>query len=273
MLDHYYPRYDEEGVGTAVSEFQQRFGERVYLVTKIHPRSFGLDAMDARLTKSKVNLFTTQLDAVILHAPHCWSGHCTDEELQITWQTGWNNLELLKSKHGIALIGVSNFDYRLLLELEKISICPDTTGVQLIQNWMDPFHQDKIVREYAERHSIPYMAYSSLGTQWLGRRGITANPVLTNPQLLAIAKKHDTTVPRVVLSWLSVERVIAIPRSSSERHLNENFQHMNSSLMAVDEDGESSAVAAAGRSSLPLLDAEDLQVIRSLDGTMGNPWD
>jgi len=254
-----------------VSEFQQRFGERIYLVTKIHPRSFGHDAMDARLTKSKENLFTTQLDAVILHSPHCWSGHCTEEELQINWQTGWNNLELLKAKHGIALIGVSNFDYRLLLELEEISICnPDTGGgVQLIQNWMDPFHQDRQVREYAERHSIPYMAYSSLGTQWLGRRGIRANPVLTNPQLLAIAKKHDSTVPLVVLSWLSVERVIAIPRSSSEKHLNENFQHMNSSLMAVDEDGES-AVAVK---PLPLLDAEDLQIIHSLDGTMGNPWD
>lgn len=239
--------------------------------------------MDARLTKSKENLFTTQLDAVILHAPHCWSGHCTQEELQINWQTGWNNLELLKTKHSIALIGVSNFDYRLLLELEEISICysPEDSaggggggGVQLIQNWMDPFHQDRIVREYAERHSIPYMAYSSLGTQWLGRRGITANPVLTNPQLLAIAKKHDATIPLVILSWLSVERVIAIPRSSSERHLNENFQHMNSSLMAVDEDGELSSSSSVGAvRSLPLLDAEDLQMIRSLDGTMGNPWD
>jgi diketogulonate reductase-like aldo/keto reductase len=40
---------------------------------------------------------------------------------------------------------------------------------------MDPFHQDRAVRQLASVHGIAYMAYSSLGTQW-ERRG--RNPVM-----------------------------------------------------------------------------------------------
>ena len=52
-------------------------------------------------------------------------------------------------------IGVSNFDARQLIELLSFS----DTKVSVIQNWMDPFNQDKEIRSIAEDHGIVYMAY------------------------------------------------------------------------------------------------------------------
>ena len=37
----------------------------------------------------------------------------------------------------------------------------------VVQNWMDPFHQDSEARETAGRLNITYQAYSSLGAQWI----------------------------------------------------------------------------------------------------------
>ena len=40
------------------------------------------------------------------------------------------------------------------------------TKPALLQNWMDPFNQDRAVRSLCEEHGIAYMAYSTFGTQW-----------------------------------------------------------------------------------------------------------
>jgi diketogulonate reductase-like aldo/keto reductase len=63
----------------------------------------------------------SSLDVALLHSPYCWQGHCSPEEMKVTWMTAWRNLEEMKRKGRVDCIGVSNFDARLLQELLNIA--------------------------------------------------------------------------------------------------------------------------------------------------------
>jgi len=114
-------------------------------------------------------------------------------------KVGWNNLESMQSMGLVLNIGVSNFDIDILRELESSA----NVKVSVVQNWMDPFHQDTEVRRYCADNDITYMAYSSFGTQWEWK--LEHNPVFLNPVLDRIATKHSCSIAKVVLSWLLQE--------------------------------------------------------------------
>lgn len=236
-------------------------------------------------------LHKTTLDVVLLHAPYCWRDHCTKAEERIPWQTGWKNLIRLQHELSIKKIGVSNFDegqIRELLELrprESIDIQHPSqwkSPISVIQNWMDPFHQDHAVRAISKKNALEYMAYSSFGTQWHGKFK-DSNPVLNNHQLRLIAEKYESNVPTVILVWLMYhENVIAIPRSSSPEHIQQNFAHFLMERHRVDDTSDIIREAVVDTdahhwASLPNpvfnLDDNDIKIIRSLDGTLGAPWE
>lgn len=255
--------YDEAGVGDGVSEYEYDHGltdDDIMIVTKIHPRSYSFTAMDSMLAESRRLLNRTSLDVVLLHTPHCWQGHCTAEQLKVTWQTGWRNLERLSEKHNIKAIGVSNFHVELLEELLDMS----NSKVSVVQNWMDPYHQDADTRAFCLEHHIQYMAYSSFGTQWQGSRRVNYNPVLTtdrerNPVLVDIARSRGVSVARVVIAWaMGMEGVTIIPRSARESHIRDNFGFLSGSEAEV----------------FPfVLSEQELSAITALDGSIGEPWD
>jgi len=249
--------------------------ERIKLtvVTKIHPRSFALEKMRSMLLNSMKNLYDvfnsesagsdlplirTEL-VVLLHSPRCWPGHCSQEEESISWHTGWRNLEILSREYSeqITFIGVSNFHFE---ELSELVLSVANEKVHVVQNWMDPFNHDWEVRSFAAEHRIQYMAYSSFGTQWLGRKyPEDHNPVFNNPALQSIADKHSTSIAQVVLSWVIACNATAIPRASQPHHLKDNFQFLSNK---------------DSKGNIPVsLDEEDLSLIGELDGLLGNPWD
>jgi alcohol dehydrogenase (NADP+) len=253
--------YNERGVGKGIQRYRSQFlspkNDSVIILTKIHPRSYEEKKMEASITESKKLLNGDEnipIDIVLLHTPYCWSGHCSKEEESVSWQVGWRNLEYSMQAGNILSIGVSNFDIALLKELLNMA----DLKVSVIQNWMDPFHQDVEVRKYAAQYNIVYMGYSSFGTQWQGKYDGN-NPVFSNKILQEIAEKHETSVSAVVLSWLLQENVVAIPRASSVDHIRDN-----AAPIANGPDKDNLQV---------FLKQDDIEAIRSLDGTLGTPWD
>lgn len=198
--------------------------------------------MKDAIEQSLENLNASRLDIVLLHAPYCWEGHCTPEEEAVTWQQAWANLERIHNMGRIHSIGVSNFSPRQLKELLAIT----HTKVTLVQNWMDPFHQDRIVREICAANHIHYMAYSSLGGQWeyILRKG---NPLYSTPVLHQLAEKYGTPIPTLVLSWVLQEGAMIIPKSQHRKHIVENMQLEDASVR---------------------LDETDMELVRALDGTL-----
>lgn len=114
---------------------------------------------------------------------------------------------------------------------------------------MDPFHQDKEVVDFCRDHQIAYMAYSSFGTQWGGPRRA---PVFSNPMLKLISEKHNASIARVVIAYItSFLNVTIIPRSEKEKHLADCFSTTTSFS----------------------LDESDTKRILQLDGILGSPWE
>lgn len=70
----------------------------------------------------------------------------------------------MQKKGKLRSLGVSNFDVESLEELVQLS----TVAVSAVQNWFDPFHQDRVVRKLCEKHGIRYIGYSTLG-KFFGR--------------------------------------------------------------------------------------------------------
>lgn len=58
------------------------------------------------------------------------------------WQDAWRELEKFYREGAVQAIGVSNFSANLLRELLEMAVVTPAA----VQNWMDPFHQDREVR-------------------------------------------------------------------------------------------------------------------------------
>jgi aldehyde reductase len=204
--------------------------------------------MRSSLEKSQIDLYglRRKLDVALLHAPFCWQGHCTPQQESYNWMTAWKNLEGLQNEGYVSAIGASNLHPHQLRDLIRMA----NSRIAVIQNWMDPFHQDTEVRAICKQYGIAYMAYSSLGGQWEYFPNVRRNPVLDHPTLGAIAEKHNTTISSVVLSWVLNEGAIIIPRSKNRQNIEHNAELLRSNRVYLDE--------------------YDMRIIRELDGILGD---
>ncbi|CAN0018619.1 unnamed protein product [Scytosiphon promiscuus] len=259
--------------------------EGVFVTTKIHPRDFGAERLRAMVDISRSNLHG--VDLLLLHSPFCWPGSCPDNPT--AWQEGWRGLEKLYSEGAVRAIGVSNFSESLLRELLQMT----TVVPAAVQNWMDPFHQDRAVRTLCAEHGIAYIAYSTLGGQWAYRPSSSPfpNPVSADPILKGIATTHGTSVQAVSLSWALQSGAIILPRSSNPERMRENlrrFVDVDESFGSATDDGvqrlegggdggaaaeqrcETGRYSERDASVNVFLTPEDVRAIDSLDGTIGN---
>merc|ERR1711862_591084 len=135
-----------------------------------------------------------------------------------TWKDSWKALEEMYDAGKARAIGICDVDGPLLDELLKQKHKP-----HIIQNYMDPLHQDKGIRERCKREGIQYQAYSTLGPQWVHFRGYEENPVLTNPVLQRIARAHNCDVGQVITNWATRHGVAVIPASKRRERQESNF--------------------------------------------------
>lgn len=206
---------------------------RVFLQTKIGPEDLGYDATLAAFPTSLRRLRTAYVDSLLLHKPRCWEeGICSGG----TWQQSWRALELLYERRQVRAVGMCDVDAAIFQELQAQRQPP-----HVVQNWMDPLHQDNAMRAKCLAAGVQYQAYSSLGAQWVHFKGHATNPVLTHPTLRAIARSHGVSVATVVLRWALQLGVAVIPSSRVEAHLAANVR---SGRAAALSDAEMAAIAA-----------------------------
>eukprot|EP00435_Cladocopium_sp_Y103_P027948 s1431_g6.t3 len=223
--------YHEDEVGEAIQGLPR---EEIFLQSKIHPEDLGYASTKRAFQVSLDRLKTSYLDAMLLHKPWCWPGACSREP-EGTWQDSWRALEELHAANAALAIGICDVDVALLSELLRQRQKP-----HIVQNWMDPFHQDKELRRRCKEEGIQYQAYSTLGTQWVHFRGYRGqNPVLNHPVLQKIAQFHHRSVAQVVLNWAQQQGVSVIPASTDSTRQRLNLESFNftlrpEDLMAID---------------------------------------
>ena len=218
--------YHEDDVGSALHEFMMANNgieidnRKVFIQTKIHPEDLGYDATKRAIEVSLKRLKVSTIDSVLIHKPRCWEGACRKQP-EGTWQDSWKALEEYYKAGTIRAIGICDVTDSLLDELLQQEIPP-----HIIQNWMDPIHQDKNIRNRCQREGIQYQAYSTLGTQWVHHRGIKENPVLQNSILLQIARKYNVDVAQIVIQWATKHHNMSVlPASTDPQRQYNNLFH------------------------------------------------
>ena len=246
--------YDESAAAAAIHASGLQRHE-VFVTTKLHARHHGNVSAERRVRASAA-LFDGYIDLLLLHHPECWLPMCDPAAVEGTWQDSWRVLErALHATPPLArAIGVSNFEawrLRELLDRVATKLAPP----MVVQNWMDPLHQDREVRALCAARGVAYTAYSTLGAQHTMRSGGGPNPVLTSPTLLTIGDAHGKSAAQVALRWALQSGAMVIPRTRSAARLVENREGLDFELSAEEvstinvldggTDGGAAAAAAA----------------------------
>ncbi|AHY47471.1 Aldo/keto reductases related to diketogulonate reductase [Rubrobacter radiotolerans] len=195
---------NEREVGRAI-EASGVAREEVFLVTKIWPDDFARDRAPAAARDSLEKLGTDYIDLLLLHWP--------SRSVPVGETLG--ALRELLEEGSVKHLGVSNFTPEGVREAEE--------HAEVFSNQVEysPYHDQSAVLEQAREMDYLVTAYTPTG------RG----KVRRDATLGEISAAHDATPTQVALAWLvRQEKVAAIPKATSEEHLNENLAALDLSL-------------------------------------------
>jgi len=193
--------YDnEEDVGRAIDGWPRK---ELFLVSKLWRQNVGRASLPDHARASLDRLRTPYLDLLLIHWPN----------RDIPIEESVEGFQALIEEGLIRAWGVSNFTPRHLTDAldgaERLGAArPATNQVEL-----HPFFAQRELSELARRTGVPLTAYSPLAK----------GAVLDDETLRAIAAAHDASPAQVALRWATQHGHLVIPKSSGERHLQENF--------------------------------------------------
>jgi diketogulonate reductase-like aldo/keto reductase len=187
----------EELIGEAVA------GRRAeaFLVSKVYPHNASRAGAVAACERSLARLKTDYLDLYLLH----WRGRFPLVETIEAF-------ERLRAAGKIRHWGVSNFDLADMAELIAATSGQGVATNQVLYNLTRRGIEWNLL-PWAQARGLPVMAYSPIEqAELLGRR-----------ELAELALAHGWTSAQLAIAWvLDRDGVIAIPKTSSRAHLQEN---------------------------------------------------
>jgi alcohol dehydrogenase (NADP+) len=220
--------------------------EALYLLSKVWNTNHAPEHVRAACERTRDALGVETLDCYMLHWPDAWAhqGPLEDlaelsheeateltfpvdesgdpEEADVTLAETWRAMESLVEAGKTRTLGVSNFSTTELDELLDTAEIPPRV-VQVSRNPYTP--REDLVR-FCEERDMGVMAHSPLSAEGL----------LDDPVLEAIAADHGVTPAQVVLRW-NVERgVVPIPSSTDEGHVIENADVFGFALAEADRE-------------------------------------
>lgn len=193
--------YGEGASEALVGEAIRGRRDAVFLVSKVYPHNASATAMPKACEASLRRLGVECLDLYLLH----WSGRVPIEE---TVQA----FEKLQAQGKILRWGVSNLD---MGEMRALSAAPGGNAVatdQVLYNLSRRGIEWDLL-PWCRQRGVPVMAYSP----------IEQGQILDHPGLCALAESLGLTPARLALAWLlHQEGIIAIPKTSTRAHLEDN---------------------------------------------------
>jgi 2,5-diketo-D-gluconate reductase B len=199
LIDTAQLYHNEEEVGTAIRQSGLR-REEIKLITKVWPTNFSKDRFIPSVKESLKKLNTSYVDLLLIHWPHPQSE--VNQYIHFLAQV---------QEEGMAKeIGVSNYNISQLEAVQRAGVNIVTNEIEY-HPWIDPH---KVI-DWMQHHQMPVIAYTPLG------RGM----VMKDKTIAAIAMEHHRQPAQIVLRWMmQKENLIAIPKASSSKHLQENLE-------------------------------------------------
>lgn len=176
--------------------------EEIFVTTKMWTSDYGNGsaAIDASLSR----LGLDYIDLMILHHSQ------PSNDVQ-----AYQAMEQAVRDGKLKSIGLSN--YYTAEDFDRL-VNATTIVPALLQNETHPYHQSTMMKEHLKQ-------YGTVMESWfpLGGRGNTQT--LFNDETIAdIAKAHGKTSAQIILRWHLQAENIAIPGSSNEAHIQENYE-------------------------------------------------
>ncbi len=190
------------GNETAVGNAIRRSGvarEEIFVTTKLWVQDTGYDKTHQAFERSMKRLNLDQLDLYLIHQPY---GDVYG---------AWRAMEELHQAGKIRAIGVSNFATDRLMDLiVHNKVIPAVNQIET-----HPFCQQIQAQEFAANNKVQIESWGPFAE---GR-----NNMFENERLLSIAAKHKKTVAQIILRWLTMRNIVAIPKSVRLERIVENF--------------------------------------------------
>lgn len=195
---------DEEGVGEGIRRAIDEgivTREDIFVITKIWTSDY--DDGDAAINASLERLGLDYIDLMILH-------HSQPENDVAAYQS----MEQAVEDGRIRSIGLSN--YYDPADFDRV-VNAVTIKPAVLQNETHPYHQSHDMRDHIAQYGTVLEAWFPLGG-----RGNTQE-LFDDPVISDIAAAHGKTSAQVILRWHLQDGHIAIPGSSNEAHIQENY--------------------------------------------------
>jgi len=196
---------NEDGVGEGIKQSGVSRDE-IFITTKLWRTDFLRtgSAFNASLER----LQTDYIDLYLLHWPFFF------------WSKAWTDLERIYKSGKARSIGVSNFNIKELETIKKkYQITPAVNQIEF-----SPFYYQKDLLDYCQENNIQVESYSPL------TRGFR----LEDPKLKVIAQKYQKTVPQILIAWVLKHGLVALPKTTSLLHLQQNWDAQQIELAEAD---------------------------------------
>ncbi len=205
--------YGEGGAEQVIREAMQGRRDELFLVSKVYPHNASRSGVREACERSLKRLNTDRIDLYLLH-----------------WR---QSNDIAQALHGfedlveagmIRHFGVSNFDLADTQEWCDLAGGDRLATNQVLYNLMRRWPEGDLLPWCRERN-IPLMAYTPLEPA-TSRVAAVLEPV---------AQRHDASVAQIALAWvLAQPGVIAIPKASNSKHVEENIAALEIELTPDD---------------------------------------
>ena len=180
-----------------------------FVVSKVLPSHASRKGTIEACERSLKNLKIEKIDLYLLH----WQSSVPLSETV-------EALEKLVTQGKIGAWGVSNFDTALMENLAQIAAKGHIATNQILYNLSRRGPEFDLI-PWCENHNIPVMAYSP----------IEQGRIMKNHDLLDLAGKLNVAPSILALAWvIRNPLMIAIPKTSSIKHLRENTKALDLTL-------------------------------------------
>ncbi|CAH2094520.1 unnamed protein product [Euphydryas editha] len=240
-IDTAFNYNNEEAIGNAIIKWiNTGKGSRrdLFITTKLpHVGNRASDVkkfLDLQLKRLQMDY----VDLYLIHVP--FGFHCDPQTLTpVVKNTGeydldmetdhistWKEMEACQKEGRIHNLGLSNFNESQISKI--IKTC--TIRPQVLQVELHAYFQQLDLRKFCSEHDIVVTAYAPLGSpgakeHFVNKYNYSPNvfpDLLGHPEVNEIAKNHNKTPAQVLLRYLIQQKVVVIPKSTSEKRLKEN---------------------------------------------------
>lgn len=196
---------NEQDVGAAIKNSGIKRDE-LFVTTKVWIDQFADGDLQRSTQISLEKLGLDHVDLLLLHWPK------PDVPLAETLGA----LNKVRAKGWTRAIGLSNFPSAQLEEAAKLSDAPIATD----QVEYHPYLSLKTLKAKADALGVSITAWSPLAQ----------GKVAQDPLLIDIGRAHGKTPGQVTLRWIIQQGIIAIPRTSNPKRIEENFDILDFEL-------------------------------------------